>query len=175
MCKQTEWDLLKKSCQLFLCFCTENEQDPHREWNTSIGKHLLTHPLVILAVTAPKLHVDRSSQAHMKYIEITYQIMNDMADSDGKSLLVPLLNSCLKVFFCPDMVVLATDNTASTTGRLTCIEHSIGETSHLRTVLDKAVTELLSPGLVRKPITPTSWRWYGCSCCCCCWCTTTEW
>lgn len=72
-----------------------------------------------------------------------------MADTDGKSLLVPLLNSCLKVFFYPNMVVLATDNTASTTGRLTCIEHNAEEISLLRTVLDKTVTELLSPGLVR--------------------------
>jgi len=72
----------------------------------------------------------------MKYIEITYKIMNNMADIDGKSLLVPLLNSCLKVFFCPNMVVLATDNTASTTGCLSCIEHNVGEKSLLRTVLD---------------------------------------
>jgi hypothetical protein len=85
----------------------------------------------------------------MKYKEITYKIMNNMADTDGKYLLVPLPNSFLKVFFCPNMVVLATDNTASTTGRLTCIEHNVGEMSLLRTVLDKAVTELLSPGLVR--------------------------
>jgi hypothetical protein len=30
---QTEQDHQTKikSCQLFLCFCTENEQDPHRE------------------------------------------------------------------------------------------------------------------------------------------------
>jgi hypothetical protein len=85
----------------------------------------------------------------MQYIEITYKIMNNVADTDGKSLLVPLLNLCLKVFFCPNMVVLATDNTASTTGCLTCIEHNVGETSLLGTVLDKAMTELLSPGLVR--------------------------
>jgi len=97
----------------------------------------LALPSVILAMIAPKLHVDRSSQAHMKYIEITYKIMNNMADTDGKSLLVALVNSCLKVFFCPSMVVLATDNTASTTGCLTCIEHNAGKTSLLRTILDK--------------------------------------
>jgi hypothetical protein len=85
----------------------------------------------------------------MKYINITYKILNNMADTDGKPLLVPLLSSCLKVFFCQNMVVLATDSTASTTGRLTCIEHNVGEMSLFRTVLDKAVTELLSPGLVR--------------------------
>lgn len=71
-----------------------------------------------------------------------------MADTDGKALLVPLLDGCLKVFLCPNTVVLATDNTASTTGSLTFIEHNDGETSLLRTVLDKAMTELLSPGLV---------------------------
>ena len=131
-----------------MCFYTENEQEPHRERNTSIGKQLLAHSSVILAVIAPKLHVDSSSQAHVKYTEITYEMMNNMADTDEKSLLVPLLNSCLKVFFCPNMVILATDNTASTTGRLTCIEHNVGETSLLRTVSDKAMTELLSPGLV---------------------------
>jgi hypothetical protein len=85
----------------------------------------------------------------MQYIEITYKIMNNVADTDGKSWLVPLLNLCLEVFFCPNVVVLATDNTASTTGCLTCIEHNVGETSLLGTVLDKAMTELLSPGLVR--------------------------
>lgn len=72
----------------------------------------------------------------MKYIEITYKIMNNMADIDGKSLLVPLLSSCLKVFFCSNMVVLATDNTALTTGCLSCIEHNVGEKNLLRTVFD---------------------------------------
>jgi len=130
-----------------LCFSAENEQELHRG-NTSIGKHLLAHPSVILAMIAPKLHVDRSTPAHMKYKEITYKIMNNMADTDGKSFLVALVNSCSKVFFCPSVVVLATDNTASTTGCLTCIEHNAGETSLLRTVLGKAMTELLSPGLI---------------------------
>jgi hypothetical protein len=75
----------------------------------------------------------------MKYVETNYKIMNNMADTDGKSLLVPLLNNCLQVFFCPNMVVLATDNTALSTGCVTCIDHNIEN----RTVLDNALTELL--------------------------------
>lgn len=103
----------------------------------------MAHSSVILAVIAPKLHVDRSSQAQMKYVVINYKIMNNMADIDEKSLLVPLFSNCMQVFFCPNMVVLATGNTPSSKGCLTCIEHNIGELSVLRMVLDKALTELL--------------------------------
>lgn len=66
-----------------------------------------------------------------------------MRDTDGKSLLVPSLDNCMLLFFCPNMIVLATDNTPLTKRHLICVEHNVGETSLLKTVLDKALYKVL--------------------------------
>jgi hypothetical protein len=60
-----------------------------------------------------------------------------------------LFECCVQVFICPNMVVMAVDNTLSSEGRLICVEHDAGEPRLCSTVLEKLPIKLLSPGVVR--------------------------
>jgi hypothetical protein len=77
-------------------------------------------------------------------------IMNNTTpDIDGKSLLVALFESGVWVFICPNMIVMAVDNILSSKGRLICVEHDAGKPRLCSTALEKPLTKLLSPGVVR--------------------------
>jgi hypothetical protein len=77
-------------------------------------------------------------------------IMNNTTpDTDGKSLLVALFECGVRVFICPNMVVMAVDNTLSSKGSLICVEHGAGEPTLCSTAMEKLLTKLLSPGVVR--------------------------
>jgi hypothetical protein len=74
---------------------------------------------------------------------------NTTTDIDGKSLLVALFECGVRVFICPNMVVMAVDNTFSSKERLICVEHDVGKPRFCSTTLEKPLTKLLSHGVVR--------------------------
>jgi hypothetical protein len=77
-------------------------------------------------------------------------IMNNTTpDIDGKSLLAALFECGVRVFICSNMVVMAVDNILSSKGRLTCVENDAGKSKLCSTALEKPLTKLMSPGVVR--------------------------
>jgi len=79
-------------------------------------------------------------QVCRNYVGACLKIMNIATPNiDGKSLLLALVDCCLQVCSCQN-VITAVDNTIWSEGHLICVMHSAGELKLLSTVLEKPQT-----------------------------------
>jgi hypothetical protein len=118
-----------------------SELEPRRAWTTSFSERVaVTAQKSCMLVLSSVQEVRRKSWAIMS---------NTTPDIDEKSLLVALFECCVRVFICPNMVVMAVDNTLSSKEFLICAQHNAGEPRLCSTALEKPLTKLLSPGVVR--------------------------
>lgn len=66
-------------------------------------------------------------------------VSNATPDIEGKYLLLTLVDCCLQVCSCQN-VVIAVDNTVLSKGHLICVMHSAGKLKQISTVLEKPPT-----------------------------------